>query len=259
MSTYPFSSAVVFGSTGLVGSYILPTLLAASPSLQTTTISRRAPKPASASPPPSNLNAIIEADSAAWASKLSSLSPVPSAVFSAVGTTRAAAGGIQNQWKIDHDLNIELARAAKAAGTKTFVFISSSGTRGWLVSSSPYAKMKNGVEDAIRDMGFENAIIVRPGAILGERDHVRSLEGIFQGAVRGLGYLSSGAKDAIGQDAEVIGRAAVRAAEIAAEGKAPSKFWSLEQADIVRLGRTEWNERHADATEAKTEAKAEAS
>lgn len=95
--SYPYSSAAVFGSTGLVGSFILPTLLAASPALQTTTISRRAPKPASASPPPSNLDAIIETDSAAWASKLSSLSPVPHTVFSAVGTTRAAAGGIQNQ------------------------------------------------------------------------------------------------------------------------------------------------------------------
>ena len=26
------------------------------------------------------------------------------------------------------------------------------------------------------------------------------------------------------------------------EGKAPSKYWCLEQADIVRLGRDEWKE-----------------
>ena len=43
------------------------------------------------------------------------LSPKPSAVFNAVGTTRATAGGIQNQWKVDHDLCIENAKAAKEA------------------------------------------------------------------------------------------------------------------------------------------------
>ena len=45
-----------------------------------------------------------------------------------------------------------------------------------------------------------------------------------------------------GQDQTVIGRAAVAAARIAEEGKAPSKYCVLEQADIVRLGRTEWKE-----------------
>lgn len=45
-----------------------------------------------------------------------------------------------------------------------------------------------------------------------------------------------------GQDQTIIGRAAVAAARIAEEGKAPSEFWALEQADIVRLGREEWKE-----------------
>ena len=45
-----------------------------------------------------------------------------------------------------------------------------------------------------------------------------------------------------GQDQLVIGRAAVAAARMAEEGTAPAKFWILEQADIVRLGRVEWKE-----------------
>lgn len=45
-----------------------------------------------------------------------------------------------------------------------------------------------------------------------------------------------------GQDQKVIGRAAVAAVRIAEEGKAPSKYWVLEQADIVRLGRDEWKD-----------------
>ncbi|KAH6678828.1 hypothetical protein F5X68DRAFT_212735 [Plectosphaerella plurivora] len=246
MSAFAYSTAAVFGSTGLVGSFILPTLLA-TPSLQTTTISRRAPKPATASPAPSNLNAVIETDTAAWAPKLPSLSPPPHTVFSAVGTTRAAAGGIANQWKIDHDLNIEIAKAAKAAGAKTYVFISSAGTRGLMASFAPYSKMKVGVEEAIRGLGFDNAIILRPGLILGTREESRLAEGLAHSAVHGLGRLSQAAKDSIGQDASEIGRAAVVASEIAAEGKAPEKFWVLEGADIIRLGRTEWKERHGSA------------
>ena len=46
----------------------------------------------------------------------------------------------------------------------------------------------------------------------------------------------------IGQDQLVIGRAAVAAARMAEEGTAPTKYWVLEQADIIKLGRVEWKE-----------------
>ena len=45
-----------------------------------------------------------------------------------------------------------------------------------------------------------------------------------------------------GQDQKIIGRAAVAAARLTQEGKAPSKYWVLEQADIVKYGRDEWKE-----------------
>ncbi|KAL2756020.1 hypothetical protein ACRALDRAFT_1063999 [Sodiomyces alcalophilus JCM 7366] len=238
MSTPAFNNAVVFGSTGLVGAEILSTLLTW-PSVHVTSISRRAPKaPESAT----NLNAIVETDTTAWTSKLSSLSPTPHTLFSGLGTTRSQAGGLANQWKIDHDLNVEIAKAAKAAGVRTFVFISSVGTRNFLSAQFPYTKMKIGVEDTVRDLDFENAVIVKPGLIMGEREKPHTGQGALTALVRGLGYLSQGLQDGLGQDNDVIARAAVRAAQLAAEGKAPSKFWELEQADIVRLGRTEWED-----------------
>lgn len=46
------------------------------------------------------------------------------------------------------------------------VFISSTGTRGYLAGYVPYSKMKVGVEDAIKELEFEHAIILRPGMIL---------------------------------------------------------------------------------------------
>lgn len=59
----------------------------------------------------------------------------------------------------------------------------------------------------------------------------------FAGAVSG-GML----KDFWAQDAEVVAKAAVRAGLDAVEGKEQEKFRILTQADIVRLGRTEWKD-----------------
>ncbi|KAF4504761.1 hypothetical protein G6O67_008170 [Ophiocordyceps sinensis] len=242
------SPAVVIGSTGLVGSHILTTLLASAETSYRPihTITRRAPQAAAAD---QQLKTIVDADTTKWAAALSGLAPVPAAVFSALGTTRAQAGSIQNQWKIDHDLNVELARAAKQAGVGTFVFVSSGGTRGLVSSMAPYSKMKNGVEDVVRDLGFDQAVILKPGVILGQREQGRLVEGIAQTVARGLGKLGAGVQDMIGQDADVIARAAVRAAQLAAQGKAPSKYWVVEASEIVRLGRTEWPAAPAAAPE----------
>ncbi|KAI1078120.1 NAD(P)-binding protein [Whalleya microplaca] len=229
------STAAVIGSTGLVGSHVLSTLLGLDAFKTIYTISRRAPKAESP-----KLAATVEADTTKWASNLSSITPPPPVVISALGTTRAQAGGIANQWKIDHDLNVELAKAAHAAGTKTFVFVSSAGARNLGSSQVPYSKMKVGVEDAIKSLDFEQAIILRPGIILGKREVEHTGGPLLNTLVRGLGAVAQGLQDRFGQDAEVIARAAVRATVLAAEGKAPSKYWTLEQSDIVKLGRDEW-------------------
>lgn len=243
------TSSTIIGSTGLVGSHILSTLLAADIYKPVNTITRRAPKASSPA-----LNAIVDTDTTKWASALKALSPASAVVFSALGTTRAAAGGIANQWKIDHDLNVELAKAAKEAGAKTFVFISSGGTRGFPGNISPYGKMKNGVEDTIKELDFDHGIIIKPGMILGNREETRAAEGLLQGLVHAVGKLSAGAQNAIGQEADVIAKAAIRAAQLADQGKAPSKYWVIEGSDIVRMGQTEWTDASAPAAAPKTDA-----
>ena len=184
------TTAAVFGCTGAVGSQILATLLATDAFSSITTISRRLPNAQSP-----KLQSLEEGDISKWAGMISSLSPKPSVVFNAVGTTKGAAGGVQNQWKIDHDSCIENAKAAKEAGVKTYVFISSSGTRGLLSAYVPYSKMKIGVEDAIKDIGFDNAIILRPGMILGrEKPKAPFFETIFAN----LNKLGQGVQDKLG-------------------------------------------------------------
>jgi uncharacterized protein YbjT (DUF2867 family) len=184
------TAAAVLGSTGGVGSQILATLLASPNITSVKTISRRIPK--SDSP---KLQAIEEADISKWAGLIPTLTPKPSVFYNAVGTTRAAAGGVAEQWKIDHDSVIESARAAKETGVKTFVFISSGGTRGFLFKYTPYAKMKVGVDDTVRELGFEQAIILRPGMIIGRQtSKAPLLERFFEA----LGMVSKGLQDKIG-------------------------------------------------------------
>ena len=55
-----------------------------------------------------------------------------------------------------------------------------------------------------------------------------------------LGHVSNKLKDFWAQDVDVIAKAAVLAAQQCAAGKKDTGVWKLEQADVVRLGRTEW-------------------
>lgn len=184
------ATAAVFGCTGAVGSQILATLLSTDAVSSVKTISRRLPNAQSP-----KLQVIEEGDITKWGGMISSLSPKPSMVFNAVGTTRAAAGGIQNQWKIDHDSCVENAKAAKEAGVKTYVYISSGGTRNFLSRYAPYSKMKIGVEDAIKRLDFEHAIILRPGMIIGRET---SKAPMLEKLVESLKSLGQGIQDMIG-------------------------------------------------------------
>lgn len=101
--------------------------------------------------------------------------------------------------------------------------------------------MKAETEAAVRDLGFEHVVILRPGLLVGKRQETRSAEGLLQGIARGLGALSQAyGKDWWAQDAEVVARAAVVAGVECVRGRREKGVWLVEQADIVRMGREEW-------------------
>ncbi|KAJ9215074.1 hypothetical protein DTO166G4_3331 [Paecilomyces variotii] len=216
------ASVAIIGSTGMVGSHILSTLLTHPSISRIDSITRRTP-PAASAAPPAKLTTIVDADTSRWASQLSSLTPPPSIFFSAFGTTRAAAGGFENQYKIEHGLNVEMARAARDAGVKVYVLISSSGASK--TSSIPYSRMK--------------------GLISGQREESRPTEAVFRFIAGVAGKVHSALKDTWAQDSDVIAKAAVNAGLKALEGDVPSgneKVWVLGGSDIIRLGRTEWKD-----------------
>lgn len=192
---------------------------------------------------PVSVKEFVNKDNSTWVPHVSSLSPAPSVLFSGLATTRANAGSFEAQYKLEHDLNVEIAKAAKQAGTKTCVIISANSSNA--NSYFPYVRMKGEIEEHIKEVGFDHTIIVRPGLISGRRDETRFAEGLFRGVAAGLGKISTHwLKDFWAQDADVIARAAINAAVRAKKGEVKDKVWILEQKDIVRLGRTEWKPLH---------------
>jgi uncharacterized protein YbjT (DUF2867 family) len=138
------ASVCLVGATGLVGAHILSTLKTLD---KVQKISAFARKDLAND---AKLTPVISKDTATWPQQY----PTGADLFiSALGTTRAAAGGFEKQKKIDYDLNLELAQAAKAAGTKVYVLISSSGANS--SSMLGYPKMKGELEDAVSALGFE--------------------------------------------------------------------------------------------------------
>ncbi|KAG0130862.1 hypothetical protein HOY82DRAFT_648073 [Tuber indicum] len=221
-------SVSIAGSTGLVGSFALQYFLSSPQTSHVYSLMRR-PYPHPITDPESKLKPLISSDITTWAATLGS---IPTTVFvSGLRTTRKDAGSFESQPK-----------AAKAAGAKTYVLISSTGADS--TSRFPYMKMKGELEDAVIEIGFERTVILRPGLIVGSREKTRLLEYPLHGVANLLGAISGGKlKDGWAQDADTIGRAAVKAAleEGVWEGKGKQEggktVWHLTQADIVALGK----------------------
>ncbi|KAM3082536.1 Protein fmp52, mitochondrial [Clarireedia jacksonii] len=236
------TSTATVGSTGLVGSHILSTLLTLPTISSIHALSRRDPKLSTPSP---KLHPLTSPDTSTWSTQLSSLTPPPSIFFSSLGTTRGQAGSFAAQRTIDYDLNLTLARAALDSQVPIYVLISTGGANS--SSMFPYMKMKGELEDAVKALPFKHVVILRPGLIVGDREDFRPPEWVFRKLATVSGWVSNALKDGWAQDAEVIGRAAVAAGLKALEdveggkGKIP-QVWVVEQADIVRMGRTEWKE-----------------
>jgi len=184
----------------------------------------------------SKLTPIINGKTEEWASSF----PKSASIFlSALGTTKAQAGSFEKQRKIDYDLNLELAKAAKDAGVETYVLISSGSASA--TSRMPYSRMKGELEEAVKNLGFKHCVIVRPGLIVGGREDSRPPEFVMRTIANAIGSVSRNKlKDFWAQDADVIAKAAVHAGIQCIEGKREEGIWLLGGADIVRLGRTEW-------------------
>ncbi|OGW34677.1 MAG: hypothetical protein A2010_14610 [Nitrospirae bacterium GWD2_57_9] len=92
-------------------------------------------------------------------------------VFSALGTTISKAGSQAAFRRVDFDYPLAIAKAARAAGARHFLFVSALGADAR--SLFFYNRVKGELEDAILALGFPSVTIARPSLLLGERSERR--------------------------------------------------------------------------------------
>jgi len=93
----------------------------------------------------------------------------PHVVVIALGTTIRAVGGDKQAFRaVDHDLVLDCARWAKAAGARQLIVVSSVGAR--FSSGNFYLSVKGEVEDRLAKLRFDRLDILRPGLLRGKRD-----------------------------------------------------------------------------------------
>ncbi|KAF1953098.1 NAD dependent epimerase/dehydratase family protein-like protein [Byssothecium circinans] len=224
------ATTVLVGSTGFVGAYMLSQLLAHPSYSAIYAYARRdLPNPTAST----KLFPLQSPSTTEWPAQFPREAN-PRIFFSALGTTRSAAGGLENQRKIDLDLNYDLARAAKDAGVETYVLISTGGASS--ASRFPYPAMKGELEDKVKALGFKHCVILRPGLIMGQRQESRPLETVLRRFAGLAKKVSPALTNFWGQEAEIIARAAVKAGVVCLEGKREVGVWEVAQAEIVSLG-----------------------
>ncbi|KAI5194635.1 NAD(P)-binding protein [Aureobasidium subglaciale] len=224
------TSVSLVGGTGLVGSHIL-TILKSSPQISRVQAFSRRELPSN-----QKLETIPSSTPTDWPNHFPK---DVSVFFTALGTTARIAGSIAAQRKIDYDLNLALAKSAKDAGVKTYVLISTSGASP--TSRIPYAKMKGELDEAVKEVGFEHVIILKPGLLVGSREDSRPGEFMGRSMASFLGRISGNVlKDPWAVDADVVAKAAVSATVDVLEGRNSERVRVLSQQDVLRLGRMEW-------------------
>ena len=101
-------------------------------------------------------------------------------VFCTLGTTMKQAGSRDNFKKVDYEYVVALANLGKQYGASKFIVVSAMGANS--KSAVFYNKIKGMTEDALKNIGFNQLIILRPSLLLGERVEKRfaeRLSGIF--------------------------------------------------------------------------------
>jgi uncharacterized protein YbjT (DUF2867 family) len=111
-----------------------------------------------------------------WPARIGAIAP--DAVICALGTTQKKAGPA-GLVLVDRELVLAVARAAKLAGARHFVAVSSVGADA--TSGNHYLRTKGETENALDMLGFARLDLLRPGLLLGARWHdSRPLERLGQ-------------------------------------------------------------------------------
>lgn len=160
------ATALIAGSTGLVGSCLLQLLLKNDAFKHITILVRN---PIDLTHPKLT---VLPIDFEKLGEVLIDVNP--DIVFSCLGTTKAKTPDKSLYFKIEHDYPVQLATLTQAKGASQFHYISSMGANA--TSLNLYSKNKGLAEMSLRSIGFESMNIYRPSLLLGARNELRPLE-----------------------------------------------------------------------------------
>ncbi|WP_299013543.1 NAD(P)H-binding protein [uncultured Photobacterium sp.] len=168
-------SAIIAGASGLVGDELLHQLLG-HPLIQTVYSLSRRELPFHSS----KLVQIIhpELRVTSW----EDTDRIPTIGFICLGTTKKQAGSNQALEAVDFQLVEKVANTMHLLGVKHIVVISSLFASPF--SPSHYLRCKGKMERALKKMGFDHCVFIRPGPLKGERSQPRQDEKIVQNIFR---------------------------------------------------------------------------
>ncbi len=170
------------------------------------------------------------AGSEAWPDAIAQFKP--DVLLCALGTTIKAAGSQAAFRAVDHDLVLAAGRAARAAGARQMVLVSSVGAS--TASCTFYLRTKGEIEDALAGLGFPRLDIVRPGLLTGARGERRPGEALAMRLAPLTDALMIGALARYRSiPASTVARAMLALAERTEEGR-----FVHENRALLRLGQT---------------------
>ena len=162
----PKFTTLVAGASGLVGSHLLEQLAAQPDFGRVIAVTRR--------PLQSDLPRVVNRIVRFEALEESLKGARAEVAFCSLGTTLNAAGSREAFRRVDFDVVLAFARAAREAGVQRFVLVSSLGADP--AASNFYLRVKGETEEAVSGLGFAALDILQPGLLLGLRSELRPLE-----------------------------------------------------------------------------------
>ena len=158
--------ALLAGASGLTGGYTLDALLGAPDVSRVLAVSRRP----LGREHPRLANRIVQFERIETQLKGTSCD----VALSCLGTTMRKAGSQQRFRAVDIDCVLAFARAARAAGARRFVVMSSVGANP--TARNFYLRTKGEMEEELEGVGFESLDILQPSMLLSWRSEMRPLE-----------------------------------------------------------------------------------
>lgn len=156
-------TALLAGATGLIGSQLLPLLLASDRYARVIVIARREIQQVH----PKLTCLVVDFDKLSEAeSKLKC-----DDVYCCLGTTMKQAGSKEAFRKVDYDYPLSLAQVTRRLGASQYSLVSAMGANR--DSSVFYNRTKGEVEDAISAIDFSSIHIYRPSLLVGPRANQR--------------------------------------------------------------------------------------